>query len=188
MNNSKSALALVGMPGSGKSTCATHLQRRGFYQFRFGSIIVGEVARRGLQLTPANERLVREEFRANDGMAAIARRALPHLRLALETNDVIVLDGLYSFSEYKMLRTELNAQLILIAIVSDRTIRYGRLAHRVERPLSPAEAEERDIAEIENLEKGGPIAIADYTLVNNYSTSELLAMLDTIIDPLVVLR
>ena len=39
------ALALVGMPGAGKTLCAHHLERRGFFQFRFGGIVVDEVLR-----------------------------------------------------------------------------------------------------------------------------------------------
>jgi dephospho-CoA kinase len=175
------ALALVGMPGSGKTLCATHLQSKGYYQFRFGKIIVDEVLRRGLPLNPENERIVREEFRANEGMDVIARRALPHLKTALAIHSDIVIDGLYSFSEYKTLRTELGAELIVVAIVCPRWLRYERLAARPERPLTVAEAERRDWLEIENLEKGGPIAIADFTLVNDTGPENLLAALDGLI-------
>src|SRR5215207_6772531 len=98
------ALALVGMPGAGKSLCARHLEAKGYFQYRFGSIVVDEVSRRGLPLNPENERIVREEFRAKEGMDAIARRALPILRQALQRQNCIVIDGLYSWSEYKTLR------------------------------------------------------------------------------------
>jgi dephospho-CoA kinase len=180
----KRALALVGMPGAGKSTCAAHLTEHGLPHFRFGSVVTSEVARRGLPLTPANERLVREEFRAQDGMDAIAKRALPYLRHLLRDHDLIVIDGLYSFSEYTMLSRELPARLIVIAIVSDRDVRYARLARRTERPLSREEAIARDMAEIVNLEKGGPIAIADYTLLNNDTPEALNAALDALLESL----
>lgn len=181
MNDNISALALVGMPGAGKSVCAAHLQQRGFYQFRFGQIVVDEVARRGWTLTPEHERIVREEFRAQDGMDAIARRALPHLREALTHNQTIVIDGLYSFSEYKMLRQAFGGKLVLIAVVCERALRYERLRNRAERPLTEEEAERRDHQEIERLEKGGSIAIADYTLLNNGTAEELNASLDALI-------
>lgn len=175
------ALALVGMPGSGKTLCAQHLEQRGFYQFRFGGIVVDEVQRRGWPVTPDNERHVREEFRANEGKEAIARRALPALHTALESRPCIVIDGLYSFSEYKMLHAEFGGQMVVVAIVADRYLRYQRLAQRPERPLTPQEAEERDIREIEMIEKGGPIAIADYTLLNNDAPEALLARLDALV-------
>ncbi|MCU0498337.1 MAG: AAA family ATPase [Anaerolineae bacterium] len=174
------SLALVGMPGSGKTLCATHLEQQGYYQFRFGSIVENEVIRRGLVVNPANERVIREEFRAHDGMDAIAKRALPHLQTALESHDHLVIDGLYSWSEYKLLRGALGTEMILVAIACERARRYQRLAARPIRPLTIEQAEQRDWAEIENLEKGGPIAIADFTLINNDSPEALLALLDNL--------
>ncbi|MCU0511352.1 MAG: AAA family ATPase [Anaerolineae bacterium] len=171
-------LALVGMPGAGKTLCARHLEQRGFFQFRFGGIVEDEVVRRGLPVTPENERIVREEFRAQEGMDAIARRALPSLRQALTQQRVIVIDGLYSFSEYRTLHQEPGAAMLVVAIVAPRALRYARLAGRPVRPLTHEEAERRDWQEIERLEKGGPIAIADYTLVNDDAEADLLAALD----------
>jgi dephospho-CoA kinase len=186
MDNTQSpqALALVGMPGAGKTLCAKHLEERGFFQFRFGGIVVDEVSRRGWPVTPENERIVREQFRRDEGMDAIARRALPLLKAALATHSSIVIDGLYSFSEYKTLRTELGAAMVVVAVVSTRDERYRRLSGRSERPLTPEEAETRDHQEIETLEKGGPIAIADYTLLNDGQPQELLARLDALVEKL----
>jgi dephospho-CoA kinase len=177
-------LALVGMAGSGKTVCAKHLEARGFFQFRFGSIIVNEVLRRGQTITPENERVVREEFRAQDGMDAIAKRALPLLKDALNTHRCIVIDGLYSFEEYKTLRQELGDDMVVVAIVSERGLRYNRLSARPERPLTHREAEQRDWQEIEKIEKGGPIAIADYTLLNNGNSQDLLDALDALLNRL----
>ncbi|MEO1645534.1 MAG: AAA family ATPase, partial [Chloroflexota bacterium] len=87
--SSPRALALVGMPGAGKTLCAEHLQERGYYQFRFGSIVTDEVERRGLTINPVNERTVRLELRANEGMAVMAKRALPKLKTALESHRTI---------------------------------------------------------------------------------------------------
>ncbi|MCA9884661.1 MAG: AAA family ATPase [Anaerolineae bacterium] len=175
------ALALVGMPGAGKTLCAMHLQERGFFQFRFGSIVVDEVARRGLPLNPNNERIIREEFRAQDGMDAIAKRALPLLKQALGTHKSIIIDGLYSFAEYKTLKKELGEDMIVVAITAPRNQRYARLAERRERPLTRAEAQERDFREIEKIEKGGPIALADYTLLNDSTPEDLLQKLDDLL-------
>ena len=60
-------------------------------------------------------------------------------------------------------------------------LRYARLADRSERPLTAEEAQRRDYQEIENLEKGGPIALADFTLLNNDAPDALLASLDALI-------
>jgi dephospho-CoA kinase len=177
-------LALVGMAGAGKSQCAAHFHALGYFQFRFGSIIVDEVVRRGLPLTPENERLVREELRAHEGMDSIAKRALPILQAGLKTHPTIIIDGLYSFSEYKTLMKEFGGRMVVIAVTCDRDLRYQRLATRKERPLTYEEAERRDYAEIENIEKGGPIAIADHTLLNNDAPDALIAALDRLLDKL----
>lgn len=178
------ALALVGMPGAGKTVCAEHLAGRGFFTLRFGALVVDEVARRGLQVNPANERSVREALRARHGMAAMAALSLPALQAALATQRHVVIDGLYSFSEYKLLTAELGAPLILVAIAAARQHRYQRLEARAVRPLTPAEARARDFREIEKLEKGGPIAVADYTLLNDDSPANLLRRLDDLLEKL----
>jgi dephospho-CoA kinase len=177
-SETRRALALA---GAGKTLCALHLQERGFFQFRFGGIVVDEVVRRGWAINPRNEQIVREELRDNEGMDVMAKRALPALSEALVTHPCVIIDGLYSWSEYKTLHRELDAELSVIAIVSPRRDRYARLANRPERPLTWEEAEVRDFREIEVLEKGGPIAVADYTLVNDKDAQTLLASLDALV-------
>ena len=41
------------------------------------------------------------------------------------------------------------------------------------RPLSKEQAKARDYAEIENIEKGGPIAMADIMIINESTQDEL---------------
>jgi dephospho-CoA kinase len=55
------------------------------------------------------------------------------------------------------------------------------VAKRPERPFNTQEIQERDRSEIENLEKGGPIAMADYYLLNNSTVSELEAGVDVVL-------
>src|SRR5690606_16569957 len=100
------------------------------------------------------------------------------------THRSIVIDGLYGFGEYKLLHEEFGGDMVVVAIVSDRRMRYHRLATRPERPLTAAEAQARDFQEIETLEKGGPIAIADYTILNNDGPEVTLARLSQLIDTL----
>jgi dephospho-CoA kinase len=50
------------------------------------------------------------------------------------------------------------------------------------RPLSHEEAEARDFAEIENLEKGGPIAMADFTLQNDETMEKLHSEIDKLLE------
>jgi dephospho-CoA kinase len=171
------------MTGSGKSSIAAHLAAHDWTVIRFGQITMDELARRGLAVTPDNERSVREEIRAAEGMDAYARRLLPRIRAAMAAGPV-VLDGLYSWSEYKHLHAQLGARLAVVAVFCPRAVRYARLAVRGERPLTPAEAEARDVAEIEHVEKGGPIAMADYTLLNDGAPEGLIAGLERLLTQL----
>lgn len=183
-NDGSNALSLVGMPGAGKTICAEHLRGRGYFTLRFGAVVVDEVKRRGWEVNPANERIVREALRAEHGMAAMAVISLPTLKHALARHQSIIIDGLYSLSEYKLLIDELGAPLVLVAVAAPRRLRYQRLSARPERPLTPLEARERDMREIETLEKGGPIAMADYTLINDGAPSLLLQKLDALLESL----
>lgn len=119
-------------------------------------------------------------------MDAIARRALPALERALDVHNSIVIDGLYSFSEYRTLQARFAGRMVVIAVACARRTRYKRLAERPERPLTAEQAEQRDHQEIEKIEKGGPIAIADYTLLNDGAPDDLLAALDHLLDDLAV--
>jgi len=174
-------IAIVGMAGSGKSVVASYFRNRGVPVIRFGEIIVREVERQGLPLSPHNERVVREDIRAKGGMDAVAKLALPHIREYLKQHQLVIIDGLYSFSEYKTLRKEFDAKLIVVAVFTPKQIRYQRLAHRAERPLSKEEAEERDMLEIERIEKGGPISLADFTIINQGSETDLYNKIEDIL-------
>ncbi|MDE2125172.1 MAG: AAA family ATPase [Armatimonadetes bacterium] len=174
-------IAVVGMTGSGKSLLCRELARRGCPVIYFGGIVLHEVQARGLALTPENERRVREELRAAEGMDVCAVRALPEIHELLEANRNVVVDGLYSFSEYRTLYAALGGRLIVAAVCSPRAMRYRRLAERPERPLTAAEAEARDIAEIEKIEKGGPIAMADITFLNDAGPEQMADAADRLI-------
>ena len=60
-------------------------------------------------------------------------------------------------------------------------MRYARLITRAERPLTLNEAMSRDQTEIENSNKGGPIAMADFTIINESSLTDLSGEIERII-------
>ncbi len=170
----KTILAIVGMPGTGKSTVVQTLVQDYRLPFlHFGNITIQEVRKRNLPETQDNEKKVRMELRAQYGMAAYAHLSIPIIREILEKQDTMLIDGLYSWSEYTLLRQSIQAKILLICVISRRATRYHRLSIREYRPLTPEEAEKRDFAEIEALEKGGPIALCDYYLTNDASLEEL---------------
>ena len=72
--------------------------------------------------------------------------------------------------------------LKLISVVVDKNIRYDRVGIRKERAFSKNDIIYRDISEIENLAKGGPIAYADYYIYNNGTIEDFHKRLEEIID------
>ncbi len=167
----KKLIAIVGMSGSGKSVASDYLESIGFSKIYFGGVVLAELKKRGMEDTPENEKIVREDLRREYGMAAMAIKLLPDIRKSIKKKDT-VLDGLYSWDEYVVLKDEFKEKLKLICIVTDKALRYKRVGIRPVRPLSFEEIKKRDYAEIENLAKGGPIAMADYFILNNGTIEE----------------
>ena len=110
-------------------------------------------------------------------MKPYAKLELPNIQKANYQGWTII-DGLYSWSEYKYLKEHIDIPIIILAVYTPKKLRYERLSKRKFRGLDFKGAELRDFAEIENLEKGGPIAIADQSIVNDGSIEKLYSDLD----------
>ena len=171
MQKSKIILAFVGMPGAGKSEAAAYLQKKGIPFIRFGQVTDNGLAEMGLPINPDNEKMFREKIRKELGMAAYAIRSTSAIEEMLSENDLIVIDGLYSWEEYLYLKQKFP-YLKLVHVFTEPVKRYERLSQRSIRPISLGESYKRDVAEIEKLNKGGPIAIADYLIEDSTDVIE----------------
>lgn len=174
-------IAIVGMCGSGKSVATSYIaEKLGYKQVYFGGVTTKKLKELGLEINPQNEKMMREKIRSSLGMDAYAKILLPEI-LELSKDNNVVLDGLYSWSEYEYL-IEKIPNLKLIAVVCDKNIRYNRLNERSVRPLSFDDAKNRDLAEINNIEKAPPIAFADYYVLNMGSVEDYTNRLRMIIE------
>ena len=167
-------IAVVGMAGAGKSVISKALQDMGFPVIRFGDATHRYLKEKNLPENEKNERTAREELRKKHGMAAYAILNKPYLDKALEKGGVVI-DGLYSWEEYTWMKQQYGEDIVVLAVYVSPKTRTERLKTREVRPLTPEERESRDESEIENLNKGGPIAIADYTIINEGPVSKLKA-------------
>ncbi len=175
-------IAVVGMSGSGKSVVVDHLTGLGFPKVYFGGMILKEMEKRGIGISPETEKNFREMIRETEGKDWVVQQVIKEVHNLIAAGQKrIVLDGLYTWTEYKILKKEFPGQISVLAVVVDKSIRHKRVAKRPERPFNTEEIQERDRSEIENLEKGGPIAIADYYLLNNSSVEELETDVDGIL-------
>lgn len=184
-------VAIVGMCGAGKSIVSDRFVDAGYQYLRFGQITLDEVKRRGiLNNTAEAEKEIREALRKEHGMGAFALLNIPKIDELLEKGNVIA-DGLYSWSEYKIMKEKYGERLTVLAVFAPPRVRYDRLEKRAApsagdpdlryRSFTREQAGARDYAEIENIEKGGPIAMADVTLMNvetieslNQKTNDLI--------------
>ena len=177
----KRIIAIVGMCGSGKSVASDMLEEMGWSKVYFGGVTMEKLKEEGLEVNPENEKMMRERLRSELGMGAYAKVLLPRILSLAESNDT-VLDGLYSWDEYKILTDSLGENLTVVAVVTDKEKRYSRLEKREIRPLTRMQASKRDFDEIENIAKAGPIAIADYYIDNNGSILEYKDRFKEILD------
>lgn len=168
-------VAFVGLAGSGKSAAVEYLTQKGYPKVYFGGIMYKAAAEAGI--TPGDwdaEKKFREDIREKEGKDFVVKRAIAEARNLVHAGQRrIVLDGLYTWSEYKILKHEFPGEITVIAIVTSKHLRKQRMADRPERPMTAEQVDQRDWAEIENIEKGGPIAIADYFINNDKSLEDL---------------
>jgi dephospho-CoA kinase len=172
-------LAFVGLAGSGKSTAVDYLTAKGYPKVYFGGVIYEAMREAGIDITPESQTIFREEIREREGKDFVVTRIIDQINhlIAVGQNRVIA-DGLYSWTEYKIMKHAFPGELTLVAVVAPKKLRHRRLASRSERPFTDTQANTRDWTEIENLEKGGPIAIADHFIINDGDLEKLHTQID----------
>jgi len=180
----KIILAIVGLPGAGKTDVTEYLmEKMNCPKVYFGDVTLDEVKKRGLEVNEANERKTREEIRKNLGMGAYAILNLPKIKKLFENGSVIV-ESLYSWEEYIEVKKEFGEAFKVLAIFASPETRIARLTNRPSRPLQRDDVISRDYAQIENLHQAGPIARADYMIVNEGTKEDLLKDVDKILEEL----
>lgn len=174
-------IALVGMCGSGKTVACDHFEELGYKKVYFGGVTLDELKKAKLPITPENEQMMREKIREEYGMGGFATLLLPKIE-KLYKKDNVVIDGLYSWEELIILKEHFKDNMIVLAVVVDKNIRYERLEKRSIRGLNKKEAKERDLSEIVNLKKGGPIAYADLYVDNSKDIPALYKKIDELLE------
>ncbi len=162
-------LAVVGMPGSGKSeVLKTFVKDYNFFHLYYGDITFEEVERLGLELNEKNERIAREGLRASGDLAIYSKLMLPKIENAIANGEKrIILESMYNVHEYEVIKEKYKHNFKVIGIHSDRNVRVKRLNVRKIRGLTEEELISREVSEAKNLWKGTLIAMADYHFINN---------------------
>jgi dephospho-CoA kinase len=173
-------VAFVGLTGSGKSSAVEYLTDKGYPKVYFGGVVLDAMTKEGIEHTQENEKPFREALREREGKDFVVKRIISQIHDLIGAGQHrIVADGIYTWTEYKAMKREFPGELTVVAVVAPKHLRHHRLTQRPIRPLTDTEANERDWAEIENLEKGGPIAIADHYIINNGNLDHFHEQIDT---------
>ena len=98
-------VAIVGMAGSGKSIASSYIEENGYNLVYFGGVIYEKMKEENIEITPESQKEYREKIRKEHGMGVVAKLLLPKIKKLYQEGNVI-LDGLYSWDEYKILMEE----------------------------------------------------------------------------------
>ncbi len=173
----KTIIAIVGLPGSGKTDAAAFFKKKNLPVISFGKTINDYINQKDLPHNEATHKKVREEIRQKYGKEALAVLNAEEIKQALKNNSIIVIEGVRSWEEYLYLKKEFpETNLVIVCLYTDKNIRYKRISKRNNR--SELYGEERDINEIVGVNMGPTIAFADYLIKNNYSLKDFYDKLE----------
>jgi dephospho-CoA kinase len=173
-----SVIAIVGMPGAGKSLVSAVAQSHQLPVLVCGDVIREETERRGLEPTRSNMAEVMLAIRRKEGPTVVAERLIP--KIESSASPVVVVEGVRSMAEVRALRKH-HSVAVLSVHASPRT-RYERLKARgrSDDPKSWEEFSERDLREL-GVGIGDVIALADGMLVNETEEKALEAASEAIL-------
>ncbi len=178
--NKKAVIAIVGLPGAGKSEAAAYFQSKKVPVIHFGKVVTDEVERRYKVQKEEFHKIVREEFRKIHGMAAIAILNKDLIEKNLLKNNIVVIDGMRSWDEYEYLSAELkDTEIYIVALFAEKAIRYDRLGSRLHDRRGHG-GKDRDLNELFGTNMGPTIAFADFLIKNNFSKEEFLDKLEEV--------
>lgn len=173
----KTIIAIVGLPGSGKTDAASYFKSKGLPVISFGKTVIDQINQKKLPHSEKAHKEVREALRIKHGKEAMAVLNLKKIKEDLKNNLIIVIEGMRSWEEYLYLKKELDeVKLVIVSIYSEKLLRYKRISKRNDR--SEHYGEERDINELVGINAGPTIAYADHVIKNNYSHNEFYDKLE----------
>ncbi|NYT13137.1 MAG: flagellar hook-basal body complex protein FliE [Candidatus Methanofastidiosa archaeon] len=169
-------IAVVGMPGSGKSEFVNIALNFGYRFISMGDIVREETVKRGYPLEESGK--VAQMLRDKEGLDAIAILTLDKIR---ETHDdKFLIEGIRGIKEIERFRDEID--FFLVGIHTSPRLRFERLKNR-EREDDPETFEEfhkRDLREL-SWGLGEALALSDIIIDNNGSIEEFRINIDKVI-------
>ena len=173
-------IAVAGHAGAGKTTAVEYLRGKLNGRVAYaGGYVRAEVAKRGLDVTPDNERRVRVDLRRELGDGALAQLALPEIE-ALMREGPVLLDAVCTPAERAVYFARLPV-VVVVGILASYGVRVERVASRPDRVMTPTELAERDRVEIETLRLDEVLDVAHHRLTNEGSVGAFETSLDALL-------
>lgn len=155
-------IAVVGMPGSGKSEFLNVALNFGYRFISMGDIVREETVKRGYPLQESGK--VAQMLRDKEGLDAIAILTLNKIRESHD--DKFIIEGIRGIKEVERFRKEIN--FFLIGIHTSPNLRYERLKNRgrEDDPKTYEDFYKRDLREL-SWGLGEALALSDVIINNN---------------------
>lgn len=166
---SKTLIAIVGLPASGKSTAIEAIKEFGSVVI-MGDVVRAEASHRSLDPSPENIGAIAGELRTEHGKGVIAKRCIEKIK---ELDDsVILIDGIRSSTEVDLFRD--HWPLYVVAITCANAARFDRIKTRgrSDDATSDEQIRKRDFRELQ-FGLGEVIERANYTIVNEKDIESL---------------
>jgi dephospho-CoA kinase len=162
-------ICITGMPGAGKSTVATLLRNYGFSLITMGDVVREQAKLHNLEMTDANLGNLMLKLRENLGPAAVAHLILNKIKQDSGIKRNIVIDGIRSIDEVKVLKTIGSVRLLAIHASAETRYNHIKQRGRADVPLDNTDFLIRDQREID-VGISEAIAMSDEVVSNNNLT------------------
>ena len=122
-------VAVCGLPGSGKGVFCSQAAARNIPVLSMGDVVRAEVTARGLKESPENVGRVAMQLRTIFGEDVIAERLVNEILIVLNTEPLVIIDGIRSLDEYTHFSERID-NISLLSIIASREIRKERISLR----------------------------------------------------------
>ncbi len=154
------------MPGAGKSTIANLLKEKNFHVLIMGNIIREKAIEEKIELNDENLGKLMRNLRNEHGNEIIAKLILQKIKKLRSNENFIVIDGIRSYEEFKILKDVDFVKLLAIHGSSNTRLEHIKLRDRSDSPSSYEKFLQRDRREID-VGISEAIALADEIISNN---------------------
>ena len=162
-------ICLTGMPGAGKSTVANLLKEKNFHVIIMGDIIREKALEEKMELNDENLGMLMKNLRYEYGNGIIAKLTLQKIKKLDDFNKFVVIDGIRSYEEFKILKDLDFVKLLAIHASSNTRYNHIKLRDRSDSPSSYEKFLQRDKREID-IGICEAIALSDEVISNNALT------------------